>query len=161
MRLRSIGVVLGLSLMILSAAVVAFASRSRTQRPDVSYLVPDRISYAKRFVQHLSDAGLSVQKVALSKYNGGFFGPTKAVWIKTDQGILEVVFFDKSADLDAIQLREEETGTAIYHKYTITLAQKTTEMEGRLPIYFTKYQDMLIITYAAEFNDSLNLLLTQ
>jgi hypothetical protein len=145
--------------MILSASVVAFASRPRAQISDVSHLVPDQISYARGFVQHLSDAGLSVQKVALSKYNGGFFGPTKAVWIKTDKGILEVVFFDTPADLDAIQLHGEESVDPNYHKYTITLVNKNESIEGRLPVWFTKYQDALIITYDSEFNKTLNLLL--
>ena len=145
--------------MITCASIVALPSKSWEQGPDVSHLVPAQISYATGFVQRLSDAGWSVQKVSLSKYNGGYFGPTKAIWIKTDKGILEVVFFDKPADLDTIQLQEEESGTPEYHKYTITLANRTERMEGRLSVYFTKYQDKLIITYDRELNEALNLLL--
>jgi hypothetical protein len=146
-----------LLLVITCTCIVALPSKSWAQGRDVSHLIPAQISYAIEFVQRLSDAGWSVQKVALSKYNGGYFGPTKAIWIKTDKGILEVVFFDKPADLAAIQLQEEESGR--YHKYTITLANKTERMEGRLPVYFTKYQDKLIITYDRELNEALNVLL--
>ena len=159
MRLRSLCIVPSLLLIITCAAIVALPSRSWAQGPDVSHLVPAQVSYATGFVQRLSDAGWRVQKVALSIYNGGYFGPTKAIWIKTDKGILEVVFFDKPADLDAIQLQEEESGTPGYHRYRITLANKTEGMEGRLPVYFTKHQDKLIITYDRELNEALNSLL--
>lgn len=159
MRLRLLCMVASLLLMITCASIVVLPSNSSTQGPNVSHLVPAQISYATGFVQRLSDAGWLVQRVALSKYNGGYFGPTKAIWIKTDKGILEVVFFDKPADLDAIQLQEEESGTPKYHRYRITLANRTDGMEGRLPVYFTKYQDMLIITYDCELNETLNKLL--
>jgi hypothetical protein len=159
MRLRSFRMVPGLLLLVTCAAIVALPSRSLAQGPDVSHLVPAQVSFATEFAQHLSNAGWSVQRVSLSIYNGGYFGPTKAVWIKTDKGILEVVFFDKAADLDAVQLVEEESGTPNYHKYRITLANKVDGMEGRLPVYFTKYQDKLIITYDRKLNEALNLLL--
>lgn len=159
MRLRSLCIYPSLLLMITCASIFALPSMAWAQGPDVSHLVPVQISYSTEFVQRLSDAGWSVQKVALSKYNGGYFGPTKAIWIKTDKGLLEVVFFDKPADLDAIQLEAEESGVPGYHKYRITLANKTDGMEGRLPVYFTKHQDKLIITYDRELNEALNSLL--
>jgi len=152
--------VASLLLVITCTWIVALPSKSWAQGPNVSHLVPAQISYATGFVQRLSDGGWDVQKVAFSKYNGGYFGPTKAIWIKTDKGILEVIFFDKPADLAAIQLQEEGGRSPNYHKYTITLANKTERMEGRLPVYFTKYQDKLIITYDCGLNEALNLLLT-
>jgi hypothetical protein len=86
-----------------------------------------------------------VQKVALSKFNGGYFGPTKAAWIKTDHGILEVVYFDKPAELEAVKLIEETPPDADYHKYEIVLAAKTERMEGTMPVFLAKFQDKLIV----------------
>jgi len=123
--------------------------------------VPPQVSYAIGFVQRLSDGGLWIQRVALSKYNGGYFGPTKAVWVKTDKGILEAVFFDKPADLDRIQLQEDETGNPKNHKYTVTLpnGQTVTWDAGHASVYFIKYRDTLIITRDGQLNEALNFLL--
>jgi hypothetical protein len=160
MKLKFVCIVRGL-LMIVCASVLTGPVRSSTQGRDVSSLVPLQVSYANGFVQRLSDGGLWIQKVALSKYNGGYFGPTKAVWVKTDKGILEAVFFDKPADLDRIQFQQEETGNPKNHKYTVTLPNGQTVMwdMGHASVYFIKYRDTLIITRDRELNEALNFLL--
>ena len=145
-------------LVIVFASAFILPPKSSGQSPDVTQLVPAQISFATEFVQHLSNAGLTVQRVSLSKYNGGFFGPTKAARIKTDKGVFEVVFFDKLDDLEAIQLKEEESSNPNYHRYRITLANTTHTMEGRYPVYFTQYQNKLIITYDRQYSETLTLL---
>ena len=125
------------------------------QGADVSRLVPAQIPFAAEFAQRLSDGGWTVQKVALSKFNDGYFGPTKAAWIKTDHGILEVVYFDKPSELDAVKLVEESPAGTDYHKYEIVLAAKTERMEGRLSVFLTKFQDKLIVTYDRKLNEAL------
>jgi len=142
-------------LVIIFASAFVLPSISMGQSTDVTHLVPAQISFATEFVQHLSNTGLTVQRVALSKYNGGFFGPTKAAWIKTDKGVFEVVFFDKLDDLEAIQLQEEESGNPNYHRYRLILANTTHTMEGRFPVYLTKYQNKLIIAYDRQFSETL------
>jgi len=160
MKVKCVWIVRGL-LMMVCASLLAGHVRSSTQGRDVSPLVPLQVSYANGFVQRLSDGGLWIQKVALSKYNGGYFGPTKAVLVKTDKGILEAVFFDKPAELDRIQLQQEETGNPKKHKYTVTLAngQTVTWDTGHASVYFIKYRDTLIITRDDELNEALNFLL--
>jgi hypothetical protein len=145
-------------LLITFASAFILPSESSGQSADVTQLVPAQISFATEFIQHLSNAGLTVQRVSLSKYNGGFFGPTKAAWIKTDKGVIEVVFFDKLDELEAIQLKEEESGNPNYHRYRITLTNTTHTIEGRLPVYFMKYQNKLVITYDRQFSETLTLL---
>ena len=155
MKLKSVCIV------IVCASVLAYPFRLSAQGRDVSDIVPPQVSYATGFVQRLSDGGLWIQRVALSKYNGGYFGPTKAVWVKTDKGILEAVFFDKPADLDRIQLQEEETGNPKNHRYTVTLSngQTVTWDTGHASVYFIKYRDTLIITRDGQLNEDLNFLL--
>jgi len=148
-------------ILILAVAMIFAAAQSRAlgQGADVSHLVPAQIGFATEFAQRLSDSGWKVQKVALSKFNGGFFGPTKAAWIKTDHGILEVVYFDKPAELEAVTLIEETPLDADYHKYEIVLAAKTERMEGRLPVFLTKFQDKLLVVYDRKLYEALTDLL--
>jgi hypothetical protein len=160
MKLKLVGIEMGL-IMIVCASVLTCPLRSSAQGRDVSQMVPPQVSYATEFVQRLSDGGLWIQRVALSKYNGGYFGPTKAVWVKTDKGILEAVFFDKPAELDRIQLQEEETGNPKTHRYILTLpnGQIVKWDTGHSAVYFIKNRDALIITRAGELNEALNFLL--
>ncbi len=137
-------------------SIIAFATApSPALAQNASTPVPEQVRYVTAFVERLNLAGLKVEKVALSKYNGGYFGPTQAAWIKTEKGVLEVVVFDKPAELDAIQLLEEDPGVADYHHYRITLIDKKVGMEGRLPVFFIKYEGMLIVTYDAGLNKTL------
>ena len=78
------------------------------QRQDVSHLVPPTLSFANGFVQTLSDSGWSIERVGVSIYNGGMAGTTKAAWIKTDKGVLEVLFYETSAEVEKIQLEEND-----------------------------------------------------
>jgi len=142
--------------LILAAMMFAAAtSRVSGQGADVSHLVPAQIGFATEFAQQLSGSGWTVQKVALSKFNGGFFGPTKASWIKTDHGVLEVIYFDEPAELEAVKLNEETPPDAAYHKYQIVLAAKTERMEGRMPVFLTKFQDKLIVVYDRKLYEAL------
>jgi hypothetical protein len=142
--------------MIVAAVVlVAGYSRALGQGADISHLVPAQITFATEFAQRLSDGGWTVQKVSLSKFNGGFIGPTKASWIKTDHGILEVVYFDKPAELEAIKLIEETPPDASYHQYQIILAETLQRMEGRMPVFLTKFRDKLIVVYDRKLNEAL------
>jgi hypothetical protein len=160
MKLKSVCVV-GSLFMVVGAFVFTCPFRARAQGRDVSRMVPQQVGYATGLVQRLSDGGLWIRRVALSKYNGGYFGPTKAVWVETDKGILDAVFFDKAADLERIQLHEEQTGDPKKHKYTVSLpnGQTVTWDMGHAAVYFIKYQDALIITRSGDLNEALNFLL--
>ena len=135
-----------------------FRAAPTAQGQDVSHLVPPALSFANGFVQTLTDSGWSVERVALSLYNGGMAGTTKAAWIKTDKGVLEVLFYETSADVDKIQLKENDDSTPNYHKYTVRWpnTDHANGFEGRLPVYFTKYRTMLIISYDRTLADALN-----
>jgi hypothetical protein len=143
-------------LPVLQAAVCRAAPL--VQGRDVSHLVPPTLSFANSFVQTLSDSGWSVEQVRLSIYNGGMAGTTKAVWIKTDKGVLEALFYETSAEVEKIQLKENGDSTPNYHKYTVRWpnADRPNGFEGRLPVYFTKYRTMLIISYDRSLADALN-----
>ena len=135
-----------------------FRAAPSLQGQDVSHLVPPALSFANGFVQTLSDSGWSIERVGLSIYNGGMAGTTKAAWIKTDKGVLEVLFYETSAEVEKIQLKENDDSTPSYHKYTVRWpnTDRLSGFEGRLPVYFTKYRTMLIMSYDRSLADALN-----
>jgi hypothetical protein len=150
--------ILLLILMIPSARQPGISIAAPLQGPDVSHLVPKDLGFATAFVQTLSDSGWSVERVAYSKFNGGMLGTKKAAWVKTDKGVLEVLFFERSAEVEQIQIKEEADSTPSYHHYTVTRA-KETHPWCCAPVYFTKNRTMLIISYDRELADALNKLL--
>jgi hypothetical protein len=153
-------------LVAVSLMAAACASRSQTtvlpvtvaRARDVSPLVPADLSYARGFVQLLSDAGWSIEAVYPSKFNSFFRETRKAAFIKTDKGVVEVVFFDQDAEVEQIQVREEQSEVSGYHKYSVQTPLTKQRVEGAAS-YFTKHRNMFIITIDRELNDALNRLL--
>ena len=149
-------------LIVLSWIMISCASQSKTiappvsaaQKRDVSYLVPAELSYAKEFVQFLNDSGWSIEAIYPSKFNGFFRETNKAAFIKTDRGIIEVVFFDKDAEVEQVQVSEEQSKIPRYHKYKIQTPMTQQSIEGAAT-YFKKYRNMFIIVHG-ELNDELN-----
>jgi hypothetical protein len=135
-----------------------FRAAPSLQGQDVSHLVPPALSFANGFVQTLSDSGWSIERVSLSIYNGGMAGTTRAAWIKTDKGVLDVLFYETSAEVEKIELKENDDSTPSYHKYTVRWpnTDRLSGFEGRLPVYFTKYRTMLIMSYDRSVADALN-----
>ena len=134
------------------------ASPSLAQRNDVSPLVPPELNYAREFIQLLSDKGLTIQGVFASKLNGFFHETKRAAFVQTGKGVLEVVFFDTNAEVEEIQINEEKSEIPNYHKYVIRSPKTNRKMEGAVT-YFTKYQNVLIVTIDRDLNDKVNRLL--
>ena len=160
MRSLALSIILvALSLMALSCAFqnkTVTSSLPSPQKADVSHLVADDLSFAKDFVQSLSDAGWTIQEIHHSKYNGFFGDSRKAAFIKTDKGIVEAVFFQSKADVEQIQVSEERTKDSQYHRYVVQKLPTTNQrIEGGI-CYFTKYRNAFIITTDRELNDALS-----
>ncbi|MFN2492304.1 MAG: hypothetical protein ABR501_05400 [Pyrinomonadaceae bacterium] len=128
------------------------------RQTDVSYLVPDDVSFAKGFVQFLSDAGWQVNTVRPSKFNGFFHETDRAAWIQTVKGTLEVVFFDSDATVAQILISENGGRQSDDPKYIIQTSKTSQRIEGAVT-YFTKHRNMLIITIDHDLNDELHRLL--
>jgi hypothetical protein len=83
----------------------------------------------------------------------------KAVWIKTNEGIVEAIFFDDSAEVEQIHITEQPNKTTGRYLYTIqapapTLLHDQT-IDADYPLYFTVKNDMLMITSSDELNQTL------
>jgi hypothetical protein len=130
---------------------------SASQKENVSPLVPSELNFAKEFVQLLSDTGWSVKAVHPSKFNGFFRETKKAAFIQTDKGVIEAVFFANDAEVEQIQVNEEQIVVSGYHKYIVQTTITKQRIEGGT-CYFNKYRNAFIITSDRELSDALNYL---
>jgi hypothetical protein len=150
----------GLSLSALSCAsqrTTGVASVAPyMQRADVSHLVPVDLSFAKNFVQTLSDAGWEIREVSHSKFNGFFPDTEKAAFIRTDKGVVEAIFFQSKADVEQIQISEVQDKSLGYHRYMVRKLPVTNQMIEGGDCYFTKYQNVFVIASNREVNDALH-----
>jgi hypothetical protein len=161
MKYVILNIALVTSLILLNASTGESVTSLSKQDPNVSSLVPRDLEFATPFVQKLSDSGLKVLAVRYSKFNGGILSTTRAAWVKTDKGIVEVLFFETTAEVEKIQITEVEGSTSNYHKYTVTDGVQLHPWEGRLPVFFRKYGNVLAITYDEKFRDVMSQLLTE
>ena len=105
-------VLVTLSLTASSCAVqskTVTASLPPSQKADVSNLISEDLSFAKEFVQSLSDAGWTIQEISHSKFNGFFADSRNAAFIRTDKGEVEAIFFQSKDDVDQIRVTEDRT----------------------------------------------------
>ena len=149
----------GLSLSALSCAsprtsVAPIAPYMR--KADVSHLVPADLSFAKNFVQTLSNAGWEIREVSHSKFNGFFRDSEKAAFIRTDKGVIEAIFFQSKADVEQIQVIEVQNKSLGYFRYTLVKPPVTNQRIEGGDCYFTKYKNVFVITSDRGANDALN-----
>jgi hypothetical protein len=129
------------------------------RKADVSRLVPADLSFAKDFVQTLSDAGWEIREVSNSKFNGFFPDTEKSAYIETDKGVIEAIFFQSKADVEQIQVSEVKDKSSGYHGYTVRKPPATNQRIEGGDCYFKKYRNVFVITSDREANDALNQLL--
>lgn len=98
--------------------------------------------------------------VRSSTYEQLFPSTDKAVWIKTNEGIVEAVFFANSDEVEQIRITEQPAKTAGRHLYTIQAPPPTLLHEqiidAAFPLYFIAKNDMLIITSSDELDKTVN-----
>ena len=88
-----------------------------------------------------------------------FQSTDKAVWIKTNEGIVEAVFFGDPAEVKQIHITEQTSEAERRYLYTIqaplpTLLHDLT-IDAAFPLYFTAAHDMLMETSSAELDKTL------
>ena len=88
-----------------------------------------------------------------------FQSTDKAVWIKTDAGIVEAVFFLDPAEVKQIHIAQSPNATTGRYIYTIhapppTLLHDQT-IDAAFPLYFTVARGMFMETSSAELDKTL------
>ena len=127
-----------------------------------AFTLPIDLAFAGPLVELLSNAGLAVEAVRSSVYTSFFQSTDQAAWIKTDQGIVEAVFFVDPAE--AVQIRlttlAGEAGRYIYkiQAPAPTLSHDVT-IDAAFPLYFTMPDSMFLVTSSAELDETLKRIL--
>jgi len=142
------------------------ASSSFGQIQDESLMRPNDIAYADAiaFAQYLNTHGVTVQSVHGSKLAGMFRGVGKAAFIRTDKGIVEIVFFPGPMDAERIKVTYTKNATeTVPHKYVIEqpITHDTQTMEAAYPVYFTLHKNWFIVTSESELDAILKRVLGQ
>jgi hypothetical protein len=121
--------------------------------------IPADLSFSSSLAQRLSSSGLIVLSVQGSKWNGMFQTTSKAVWIETNKGIVEAVFFANSIEAQQIQVASLSNKIAGRYAYKIqasppTLVHEVT-IDSAFPLYFTAQDNMFLITSNADLYETL------
>lgn len=127
-------------------------------------VIPADVAFSAPLVQALSQSGLSIMSVRSSTYMAFFQSTDKVVWIETDEGIVEAVFFANSAEVEQIHITEQTKEGEPRYLYTIhapapTLVHDQT-IDAAFPLYFTPKNDILMITSSEELDKTLKHILS-
>jgi hypothetical protein len=128
-----------------------------TESPKV--VIPTDLAFSASLVQVLSQSGLGILSVQSSTYMAIFPSTDKAVWIKTNEGIIEVIFFADSSEVEQIHITEQPNKTAGRHLYIVQAPPPTLwhdqTIDAAYPLYFIVKNDMLMITSSEELDKTL------
>ena len=136
------------AMLLVALAGLASCAGPSEQAPAESGLVPPDQAYVEEFVQSLTDHGVTVRSVRQSKWSGFFPDTSKAAWIKTDQGVLNVVFFATAARADQIHVTPIADAAPDGSKYEVKDdgARASRFIDARQPLYFTIANDVFVVT---------------
>ncbi|GMT48748.1 MAG: hypothetical protein IEMM0008_0287 [bacterium] len=149
------------SIVLVISLSLHCSDQLKNQKP--SSLIPSELDFSKEFVQRLQKNGITVIEVK-SSVEGALFKrtPNKAVWIKTKQGILDVVFFQKPFKNNLIIAYDKLNGKNGRYKYIIADYQRKTKspiINANRPLYFIIYDNIFIVTDNLKLSKSLKLIL--
>jgi hypothetical protein len=161
-EMKRINVVL-LFVALLTACSSQTPISTQTLRP-TPIGIPADLDFSSSLVQLLNNSGLNVLSVQSSTWNGMFQSTNKAVWIKTDQGIVEAVFFADPTEAKQIQITRLSNTRAGRYIYKIQAPPSTllhdVTIDAAFPLYFTMQHGMFLITSNAELDITLKRILS-
>jgi hypothetical protein len=136
-------------------------------RPRVIYqggvAVSSRFQFAEPFVRTLERAGIVVQSLEASTSEALFRDVTNAAFIRTNQGVVEIVVFPGSNDAEQLSITYTKDGPS-RHRYRIEgsiLAGPGPDIHAAAPQYFTLYKNWFIQTLDPELEVSIKRILGQ
>jgi hypothetical protein len=135
-----------------------------SQSQDVSLLKPEHIAYqsAMEFARYLDDKGIRVKSVHRSKLDGFFRGIEKAAFIRTDKGVVEVIFFPDPTGAEVIQVTEQRRdGRYLYSFQGQPHPNPPGDtIDASQPMYFLMHRNWFIVLRSKELYDALKRALT-
>ncbi len=170
-----------LTICFLSVVVVACTNASKpnnlpngvnTNVPThVSTIQPTEISLpvgltrASTLLRWMTSSGLTILSVQNSIEGAHFQSPNQAAWIKTDRGIVDVVFFLDPTETDHIQvtpLQSHERGRYLYKlQAPLPTMSHDDTIDAAYALYFTIQRGMFMVTSSAELDKALKRILAE
>jgi hypothetical protein len=121
--------------------------------------IPTDLRFAAPFVQTLAQSGLHVLSVRGSTFMSMFQSTQEAVWIQTNQGIVDVVFFATPDAASRIRITQSPKATAGRFMYTIQapspILLHDQTIDAAFPLYFTVGHGVFMVTSSPQLDESL------
>ncbi len=126
--------------------------------PDKSLLDSTYMGYSEvmGFAEFLQNTGIAVESIHRSKLEGLFRHTNKAAFIRTDKGVVEVVFDPNGAE--KIQISQSRDGRS--YRYSLRADNETQTIDSRWPFYFVRHQNWFIVTRSESLASEIRLALT-
>jgi hypothetical protein len=125
--------------------------------------VSSRFEFAEPFVRTLERGGIVVQSVEGSTLEALFRHVTNAAFIRTNQGVVEIVVFPGSTEAEQLSIIYTRDGPS-GHRYRIegpTLTGRSPDIHAAAPEYFTLYKNWFIVTLSPDLEASIKRILGQ
>ncbi len=129
-----------------------------TTSKDSSILKPADSSYveAMEFAQFLNGQGIKVNSVHASKLNGFFRTLEKAAFLRTEKGVVEVVFFPEPLGAEKVKLTEHrEKGRYVYTFEGQPSPEPGDGIDASRPMYFLMHGKWFIVTETEDLYNAL------
>lgn len=139
--------ILTLIIVVLILISGCATSNSRTKVP-----IPADMAFVAPFVERMEKAGLRVIEVRPSVYESFFAQFHKAAWIRTDLGIVDLVFFDDEASAGAVHVRES---TAQGPSYEVRVGEWQRVIKNDKPFYFITRGNVWVVTQSKDLSDAI------
>jgi hypothetical protein len=128
---------------------------TQTTQP-TQVVVPADLAFSSPLVQLLNHSGLSVLSVQSSPFMSMFQSTDKAVWIKTDQGIVEAVFFADPVEAEKLSITQQPDTETERYIYTLQAPSATLLhdqiIDSAFPLYFTVARGIFMVTNSTKLD---------
>lgn len=140
------------------------AARVSTPQP-TDIPLPVGLTRASTLLRWMTSSGLTILLVGNSIEGAHFQSPNQAAWVKTDRGIVDVVFFLDPTESDHIQVTPSPSHDRGRYLYKLQAPLPTMShddmIDAAYPLYFTVQRGMFIVTSSAELDQALKRILAE
>jgi len=164
MKLRILPLIVIVPILVVMAVPAEGVSCLVQGRNAPAVAIAPELGHAAEFVEFLNRTTLRVQEVQQSHFTGMFGTRKLAALIRTDKGILEVVFLPGSSDAHKMTFTYQRDPSSNRHLYTFSgvgVEGKSETVNAAYPIYITLHRNWLIITRNCELDRTIKRALLQ
>jgi hypothetical protein len=123
--------------------------------PSLAEIVAPDLMYATDVVSTLNGLGLNIQSTKPSIYAALFDTTTQAVFLPTNQGVLQVVFFPQPIGESLHIALTQEGGRYLYSLSGPLVGTEPQRIDSNRPLFFIIHDTMLLVTDTPELAELL------